>query len=677
MPTALDRLRARKTSTPSTAGGGTALDRLRARQPAQEEPGLFRRSMDFLFKQREPLTRFKEAVTAEPDAPEPFRKLASTLSAPARMLGKALLPESVFDVATILPSARGVGLASKPVVSAGLRALDVGGSAALAAKGGTEAVEGFQEGDVGKTAFGAAQGLLGGLGLKGSAGRVRTPAPRVTKAATPATPSGKLVSRTKQPGGVTPNDIEQAAITTQRAKLEQKLGRPLTPEEATEIDLLGTEYRRTRQAAETGELGLPPNQETQALKELGGRLTKATRSLKSERGAINPALLADISGAAAGGAAGSTQGETPEERIRYGLLGAFLGSGALGQVTRSKMAGRTNVQAVGDTLKAGQRAGLLIGGAPIKAALGAAGGTTSAVAERMLMGKLSPGQLLRAIPSAARRAPAAIGRALKGEPPPGIVREDITSGGAFSLPYRLLGAVDAPARELLQEIGMSTDEASRVLLSGSPLTKSGQAVLDPRLSGVRAIFTPVGAQTGVNVLEQGLQRTPGLNLLTLGKSAGGLKQTPRELLARTVTGAGAGAAAYGIGRTALDPNDPDDARTLRYLVAAAGPAALPAAIGTAVAGLEDVDIEDPESLAKAADVVASGVMRESPAPLRTVTLSDIFERQVPRLLREEEFETGYGALEDLLGRSDRPTINRPPTRRLSGAAAYRRSLGER
>lgn len=250
-----------------------------------------------------------------------------------------------------------------------------------------------------------------------------------------------------------------------------------------------------------------------------------------------------------------------------------------------------------------QRAAMLTGPAVVKSLLGAVGGLGSELAERSLT--QSPrktlgdfGKVAKSVPRGLKRA----GRAMKGEQDVLEAERHLSKPGVLSTPaIRGMATLDAPFREALESLGLTSDEALSRVLNAKPKSQLGKDAIRflRRHQITKNIVAPVGSNTSTNIIEQGLLRTPGVNMMEKVKKmdpgAG-----PGKQIARGALGVGAAVAGNELGEELGDG---------KYLVmgllkSLAGPYALPLGLGMAFSSRDD--------LGKAIDAAAQGLMREAP-----------------------------------------------------------------
>lgn len=364
----------------------------------------------------------------------------------------------------------------------------------------------------------------------------------------------------------------------------------------------------------------------------------AWRQKLGEKGAVKGGLALPLGGAAAGatvGAATTPSGEDPLGRALTGLgVGGALGlAPTLPKGTISK--GAREAGRWGADLSRGM---LLAGLAPVKAGLGAGGGLGAELLERAatqnpLRTVKDIGIVAGSLPAGLKRA----GRAMAGA-------EDLPEAGRHLAPIapgtglmgvlknpsrpvvRTMSALDAPFREALERLpGMTKEKALERVLAGNPKSQLGKTILDAfqKHPITKNIVAPVGARTSINLIEQGLLRTPGVNLAPWVR-----RMDPEagmgKIMARGALGAGAGAGAYAYGDE-LKKNPV--ARNL--IQAGMGPLGLPFSLATAAGAKKGA------GWLAAADEMGRGLQREFPFrfnPSKPVTV--LKERVIPAGVRQ-------------------------------------------
>lgn len=217
----------------------------------------------------------------------------------------------------------------------------------------------------------------------------------------------------------------------------------------------------------------------------------------TDAGFMDPQLAMSLGGAAAGALAGSAL--EPE----HPFIGAGAGAG-LGFLATNPRAQR----AVGPYLYDAMLSAL----ATPKNVLGVTGSIAGAAFEhpdragRILSEFFSP----ETARSVIERSKAAVNPRRWSEPEPHTNRwamEDTNWRGPFT---RVMGAIDQSTNEALQRAGFAEDQARTLTGTSDPVSKTGQNVLG--VARNMPMILPF-ARTGTNLVEQGLLRTPGVNLL--------------------------------------------------------------------------------------------------------------------------------------------------------------------
>lgn len=413
---------------------------------------------------------------------------------------------------------------------------------------------------------------------------------------------------------------EVRAMLDKRTGLKDSLasaGKTPPPGSFDTADALGIQYRRAK------DLG------TDDLRALGKQLKQHERGLlKDETGKIATPLLSKLTGATVGGLTGGAAGDTPTEKLEYGLLGAVAG-GALGArfgshleggLARATQAGeeatglatraREGVRALGNTTADLQRTSLLSGRAPLKAGLGSIGAIPYSVLDELVTkGPAAAGRMIAGGIQGAKNAPAMMRDAALGRTPPqGLVGKEYTNSGLLAIPNRLMSIPDAGAKAVLQGMGRDEQYINDALLTGTPMTESGQNLVKAADAHpvIKNLSVPVGLKTGIKMLEQGARH--------LG---GGERYGNSDLRTRL------GRLGLGLGATAAGTQIPDEWRTPAtrgLLIAAGGPLGVPVALGEAVTS------PAAEAITDRAQSALSSLFRESSLPRNAANLPEVEKR---------------------------------------------------
>jgi len=208
------------------------------------------------------------------------------------------------------------------------------------------------------------------------------------------------------------------------------------------------------------------------------------------------------------------------------------------------------------------------------------------------------------------------------------------TAGPLGLPSRLMAAPDAFVTEAMLEAGIPLESAKQSAFTAEPRTKTGRAVVDLQRSLgpiARTIAFPF-ARTGVNIMERGIERTPGLGLLMEAFQPPATRSAGRDIFARQALGAGVAAGAYSL------TGSNDEEGISPWWLTALGPGAIPAAIGQAVArsGRPATGRVSPSS--RALQEIAGATLAQSPLPSEGWQLDRLIDprtwpaRFVPRSL---------------------------------------------
>ena len=355
------------------------------------------------------------------------------------------------------------------------------------------------------------------------------------------------------------------------------------------------------------------------------------KRLKGDTGAIDPTLQFRLGGAVAGGLAGAATGDTPEERIERGLLGATAGA-AFGPtlarfITKSRAV--ETVEAAkplterlakfGDGIMQFRNEALLSGTAVPNAFVGALSGAVQGAMElppaarNRVLRALSPDILFPRI-AQAFKDPSINPNAFK-------KFEGQAQLKAFG---RAIGAMDFGVTSALREGGVGADDALRLTLAGPPTTELGKKAIDAISSNIVTRLAIPFARIGVQFAERGIERSP-LGLLGGGKLLPGINAgtTLSQRLIRAGVGTGVAAGGVAIGAGDVIPEEAD-----RFLAVGAGPAALPL-IGGLKAGRSLRGSQGEPLLERGARAVLEGG-REAGRELPLISEFDIDPRAIAR-----------------------------------------------
>lgn len=286
------------------------------------------------------------------------------------------------------------------------------------------------------------------------------------------------------------------------------------------------------------------------------------RKFMDPKGAVSPKLAAGIGTTIAGGAAGATIGDTPEDRIENGLIGAGLGA------VMVPMLG--HVLAVGAPKAAQDALYTSVLSSPtsvFKAYLGAVGGSIADATEKIASGNVKAGQRILDTLFSQGSVSTFASHLKNPKLVTGMAEEAPTVVGRF------FGAGDAVARRAMAAGGTSADDAARMTLSGAPTTPLGQYILKgwSKWFSLRLVTT-LFPRVGIQLLERGMERSP----LGLAGIKGINEGAPQALkVARAALGTAAAGAAY-----AGSDEVPSWAKP--YLTAVSGVYGLPVAMGLAM-----------------------------------------------------------------------------------------------
>lgn len=274
-------------------------------------------------------------------------------------------------------------------------------------------------------------------------------------------------------------------------------------------------------------------------------LDEVAKRRGNQGGFINPSLISGATGALVGAPIGAEANpDDPYGAVKGALAGGLIGYGGVKGAMKGRASGKGMIGGATRELTNQRNAGLLLGPAQIKKPLSDLGAVITDAAERMMTsGKQEQGtNILKEL----FRVPTNVsnyGAALKDPNLAGEVIGDRLSQaapaeqGLLGLVGRPFGAAQYATQQVLQRAGVPAEEARKILFLGDPESKLGKwwmSAQDPRITGqfgsnvVKAV-RPF-ARIATNLAERGIQRTPGLSLMT---------GDPETRMARTALGTGA------------------------------------------------------------------------------------------------------------------------------------------
>lgn len=254
-----------------------------------------------------------------------------------------------------------------------------------------------------------------------------------------------------------------------------------------------------------------PSVLTGAERKVRAGLDAQGRDLQS--GFITPEVAVKLGLPVAGGLVGATQDK--EHPVRGALLGAGAGL-ALG-----------HAPALMKNAEALRYFSMLSGPATqAKNIIGNVGAVGARSLENAISGKANAGAPLRELFSSQT-----LGDLVREfhTPQPGRWGQ---TRGVLGLPGRAMGAVDSATKDALARAGLSKEDARLITFTNTPRSDTGKAVVNFfRQAGPAARLVQPFSQTATNIVERGIERTPGLGLLA-HKLTGGKLETnaARQLL---------------------------------------------------------------------------------------------------------------------------------------------------
>lgn len=333
-----------------------------------------------------------------------------------------------------------------------------------------------------------------------------------------------------------------------------------------------TKIRPTKEAYETVESGRA--ERAQAYRDDAQIAARFRNALESEKGGVNPKLLAGIGGGAAGAAVGAAA-SSDEDRLQNAALGGAVGAFAVPLLAHAVASG-SPVKQVQNFLFSSM---LSSPKSILKAYLGGVGGAVAAATEQMAAGNVASGRAILGELFNRGFAKGIIGSLRKGA-------QTATRGYSEQLPNRvgqIYDAVNEPAMAAMEKGGIPHEDALRYTLTGVPRTQIGQDIVGLwNRYFVLKMLGDMFPRVGVQVLEHGLERSPaGLVKGLKGfKSLEGLDIGTKTGTAKAAIGTGTALASY-MGSDQL----PDWLKP--FAVALSGVYGLPVGVGLAVGKAKD------------------------------------------------------------------------------------------
>lgn len=198
-------------------------------------------------------------------------------------------------------------------------------------------------------------------------------------------------------------------------------------------------------------------------------------------------------------------------------------------------------------------------------------------------------------------------------------------GGPLTLPGRVMGTFDRASRDVLERTGLSPSEAERLVLMGMPSTETSKDIVNLVRNRPAVRVAVPFARTALNLVERGIERTPGLGALENVRAWSGA--TPREAARKQLLGAGAIGLGAAVGSEASPGGSLEDYQGWApFAHAALGPYALPGALAALAA--QSVASRDP--LQKTVDRVGNEFQENLPLPKSwSLKVSNLLRQMVP------------------------------------------------
>lgn len=199
----------------------------------------------------------------------------------------------------------------------------------------------------------------------------------------------------------------------------------------------------------------------------------------------------------------------------------------------------------------------------------------------------------------------------------------------LDIPGRTMGAIDRASKNALERANIPADQAHEITFTNRPKSDLGSSLNDALNRSTAGKLLVPFSKTATNILERGIERTPGLGYLAQALSGGNLTTSvPKQILGAVAAGAG-GYVGSRPGAAAYAKAHPTQKALIEALL---GPYAVPYAIGSGAMQAA----QKPKSTA--ADVVQAALSTlSSAAPMPneyTLDPSRYLASYVPNILRD-------------------------------------------
>lgn len=485
--------------------------------------------------------------------------------------------------------------------------------------------------------------------------------PEMEAAARQAATSGEAYSRAKQAGtGAAKGSAEHTAAREAGAraqadkkafdelisgpKQEPKISEPKAAEAEAPMDIeaaaskAGVSSKTLRRALTKGlQVSRGQRNKIGISKESLQNWAKSTgRKLGDESGKVDPLLITRLGTTALGAAAGGAMDtDNPVEGMFYGgLTGALFPTAAqkAGEIFRGESRLRDVAGEAARLGAAGQRFNLLSGTNLVPNTLAPWGSGIMGSLETLAkldprgakgLAELFKPSLFKGAGQAWREAGERIGDAERAEQLIGEAPSRLEQ--IMAIPGRTMTAGDIAVRDALIRAGFSEDEARRMTLTSEPWSAAGRWVAnagrttnaDGKTSTLIQYALPF-KRTATNIVEQGLERIPGIGFLANATKPEALRAGIPQQLAQQ----GMGAAVFMVAKRFGENMDPSDQESItqyrRFISNLSGQYALIASAGFA-AGLDEARGKNPhntlfEDVVGRPQAVAQSVIGDLPLP---------------------------------------------------------------
>lgn len=118
--------------------------------------------------------------------------------------------------------------------------------------------------------------------------------------------------------------------------------------------------------------------------------------------------------------------------------------------------------------------------------------------------------------------------------------DQTANDSVLNIPGRVMGAIDSATKDALRRGGVASDLAKEITFTNRPKSETGAALTDFLSKTPMAKLAVPFSRTATNILERGLERTPGLGYLAQALTGGAMQTSvPKQILGTIAAVAGA------------------------------------------------------------------------------------------------------------------------------------------